>query len=76
MKHSNQSKQKHLNPRTFAFFKLSTKLKEQCFDVNPPNICRDRTCEDQFQRALVFAFHKIMVAKNGIKIKEESISEP
>ena len=67
MKHPHHAKQKNLYARAFALCRLCTKLPQQRLNIGSANICLDRSGENQFQGALVLAFHRFMVAQNGIK---------
>jgi hypothetical protein len=73
MKHSHHTEQKDLNAGTFTLRNLSAQFLEQAFDVRPSNIGRDRPSVDQFDGALMFAFHGNIVPIISINNKNQGL---
>lgn len=61
MKHPHHTEQKNLNARTLTLRNLSAQFLEQSLYVGPSDIGRDRPGMNQFDGALMFAFHQAIV---------------
>ena len=74
MKYAHHTEQKDLNARAFTLRNLSAQFLEQSFYVRPSNIGRDRPSVDQFDSALMFAFHGLIVSKYSIGNKRKHLA--
>ncbi len=74
MEHPHHSEQKDLDARSFTLRDFSAQFLEQPFDVRPSNIGRDWPSVDQFDGALMFAFHGHIVSIVSTNNKGNNLS--